>query len=264
MKHLICLLFVSFLSSGFSQNFFRTYYNKLFPNNKTIQVAKLTAQRDSLQHIYDSLYNSQVNALDKINALKKEVLDLKAEVFSEQTKAQQIENKHEASVRKFQDSIQMISFPIVTCREEMIEKKGSVDPIIVNTCLWRKYKIVETGTPDYKGRYSWATEIFLDQKDSVKKVSNADLFKLDKISELETLVNKRLEEDFNALKLVETECFSRRRYYPSFKLKDMRLAFGANSEISFEVIYGFSEACFAVNAASTSLKIVDIKDFFTE
>lgn len=264
MKHLICILFLFYFSSGNSQNFFRTYYNKLFPNNKTIQIEKLTAQRDSLNHLYDSLYHSQVNALDKINTLKKEVLDLKAELYAEQTKGQQNITKHEALIRKFQDSIQSISFPIVNCREEMIEKKGSSDPIIINTCFWRKYKIIETGTPDYKGRYTWSTEIFINHKDSVRKLSNADLFKPEKINELESMVNKRLEEDFNALRLTETECFSRRRYFPTFKLKDMRLAFGSNSEISFEVLYGFSEACFAVNAASTSIKISDIKDFFGE
>ena len=264
MRLIACFLLIFIWSTGYSQNFFRTYYNKLFPNNKTIQIAKLTVQRDSLQHLYDSLFNSQVNALDKINALKKEVLDLKAELYAEQTKSQQNLNKHESSIRKYQDSIQSISFPIVTCREEMMEKKGSADPTIINTCLWRKYKIIETGTPDYKGRYTWSTDIFLNQKDSVKKLANLDLFKPEKISELESMVNKRLEEDFNAMRLTETECFSKRRYYPTFKLKDMRLAFGANSEISFEVVYGFNEACFAVNAASTSLKISDIKDFFTE
>lgn len=265
MKAIFTLLIFIFLTSlSFSQNFFRTKYNVLFPNNKSIQLAKLQSEKDSLVRLNDSLNTAQINALDKINHLKKEVLTLKTDLHAEQAKSKNANSELEQEVILLRDSIAKISFPLVVCREEVVVKKGVVNPEIINTCLWRSYQIIEKGIPDYKGRYKWTTEISLKKGDSLIKVTNADLFKPEKISELEKMINLRLEEDFKAMKISDAECFNRRRYYPNFKLKDMRIAFNDNSEISFEIEYGLSEACFAVNSASTNLKIVDIKEYFVE
>jgi hypothetical protein len=82
--------------------------------------------------------------------------------------------------------------------------------------------------------------------------------------ELEKLINMRLEEDFQSLKTTDPECFNRRRTFPKFKLKDMRLAFNENSEITFEITYGLNDGCFAVNTASTGFKISEIKAYLAE
>lgn len=265
MKAIFTLLIFIFLTSlTFSQSFFRSKYNDLFPNNKTIRLAKLQSEKDSLIRLNDSLNAAQINALDKINHLKKEVLTLKTELHAEQAKSKNANIELEQEVVLLRDSIAKISFPLVVCREEVVVKKGVVNPEIINTCLWRSYQIIEKGVPDYKGRYTWSTEISQKKGDTLIKITNADLFKADKISELEKMINLRLEEDFKALKISDAECFSRRRYYPNFKLKDMRITFNDNSEISFEIEYGLSEACFAVNSASTNLKIVDLKEYFVD
>jgi hypothetical protein len=264
MKLFLVGLFSFLFSIGFSQNFFKEKYDQLFPNNKSLQIVKLKAEKDSLKRLNDSLTEAQVNALDKINHLKKEVLILKTDLHAEQAKSKNANTELEQEVILLRDSINKISFPLVVCREEVVVKKGVVNPEIINTCLWRSYQIIEKGTPDYKGRYQWTTEISVKKGDSLIKIKNVDLFKPEKISELEKMINLRLEEDFKAMKISDGECFSRRRYYPTFKLKDMRITLNDNSEISFEIEYGLSEACFAVNSASTNLKIVDLKEYFVE
>jgi hypothetical protein len=162
------------------------------------------------------------------------------------------------------DSIAKLNFPIVQVREELITKKGVQDPTLMNTFNWRHYKLIETGTPDFRGRYTWKTELFNQIEDSSILITNADLFKKEKLEELEKMINVRLEEDFKAMKISDAECFKGQRYYKFTKLKDMRISLSDHSEITFEIIHGLSAACFAVNASSTTFKIEDLKAFFAE
>jgi hypothetical protein len=224
----------------------------------------LKHENDSISKINDSLNTSLNDAMERINLQKKEILNLKTELFNEQNNSKNANGNLEKEVIGLRDSIKRISFPIVTCKEESIAKKGKTDPTIINTCTWRIYQIVETGTPDYKGRYTWDTELFRKNGDTLVKISNADLFKADKITEIEKLINMRLEEDFQSLKTTDPECFNRRKTFPKFKLKDMRLAFNENSEITFEITYGLNDGCFAVNTASTGFKISEIRNYLAE
>lgn len=267
MKLFLSLVLCLFLGNAFSQNFkhfYRENYNKLFANNKTIQIEKLNHQNDSIKALADSLKNEQTIALEKINQLKRDVIDLKTELRAEQEKVKSASANSSSEVDLLKDSIAKLNFPLVTIREELISKKGVLNPTLLNTSQWRRYKLIETGTPDFKGRYTWTTEIFQQVGDSSVKITNADLFKKEKIEELEKLINDRLEEDFNAMKISDAECFKGRRYYKAAKLKDMRIALSDHSEISFEIVHGLSLACFAVNASSTTFKIEELKSFFVE
>lgn len=242
----------------------REKYNTIFPNNKSIQIEKLQHEKDSLAKVNDSLHAAQSYALERINHMKQEVVTLKTDLFSQQENSKNSHDELENKVGVLRDSIAILSFPLVSCKEEVVSSKGKADPIIVNTCLWRSYQINERGTADSKGRYVWTTELFEKRGDSLIKIITSDLFKPAKISELEKMINERLEEDFQAMKLSDPECFNRKKYYPTFKMKDMRLAFNDNSEISFEIEYGLTDACFAVNSASTNFKILDLKEYFVE
>lgn len=269
---LLMKLFLSFvlclvIGNAFSQDlkqFYRENYNKLFPNNKTIQLEKLTHQNDSLKNLSDSLKNEQTVALEKINSLKRDLIELKTELRAEQEKVKAASSNSNSEVLILKDSIAKLTYPLVQVREELITKKGVQDPTLLNTFNWRMYQLVETGTPDYKGRYTWTTEIFQQIGDSSVKITNVDLFKKEKIEELEKMINDRLEEDFNAMKITEVECFKSRRYYKVVKLQDMRISLSDHSEITFEIDHGLSVACFAVNASSTTFKISDLKAFFVE
>lgn len=263
LSFVLCLVIGNAFSQDLKQ-FYRENYNKLFPNNKTIQLEKLTHQNDSLKNLSDSLKNEQTVALEKINSLKRDLIELKTELRAEQEKVKAASSNSTAEVLILKDSIAKLNYPLVQVREELITKKGVQDPTLLNTFNWRMYQLVETGTPDYKGRYTWTTEIFQQIGDSSVKITNADLFKKEKIEELEKMINDRLEEDFNAMKISEAECFKSRRYYKVVKLQDMRISLSDHSEITFEIDHGLSVACFAVNASSTTFKIEDLKAFFVE
>ena len=263
LSFVLCLVIGNAFSQDLKQ-FYRENYNKLFPNNKTIQLEKLTHQNDSLKNLSDSLKNEQTVALEKINSLKRDLIELKTERRAEQEKVKAAISNSTSEVLILKDSIAKLTYPLVQVREELITKKGVQDPTLLNTFNWRMYQLVETGTPDYKGRYTWTTEIFKQIGDSSVKITNADLFKKEKIEELEKMINNRLEEDFNAMKISEAECFRSRRYYKVIKLQDMRISLSDHSEITFEIDHGLSVACFAVNASSTTFKIEDLKAFFVE
>lgn len=264
MRFYFSLIFSLLVSLSFSQNLFRETYNKFIPKNKYLQIQKLQAKQDSLERSNDSLMVKLANAKTSFTLLSNENQQLKNEIDIEKHNSKNANFSLNSKVANLEDSINRIRFPIVNCKEEQIIKKGFVEPIIVNTCLWRHIQLIETGTPDYKGRYSWKTELFQIVNDSLVKISNADIFKPDKITELEKMINERLAEDFISLKTSDPECFGRKQKYTSHKLKDMRITFNENSDIVFEIQYALSDACFAVNSASTGFKITEIKSLLAD
>jgi hypothetical protein len=263
-------LFLLLIAIGFQANgqkfktFWTTNYNRLFPNNKNIQLEKLQAQNDSLQHLSDSLDDAQLFAIDKINYLKKEITNVKTELFQEKQRQRDSIVILEGHIDVLRDSIAYLSFPIVTCKEEVIARPGLSDPELMNTCVWRQYEIIENGMPDAKGRYSWSTSIADLSTGEKVVVTNQNLFQEAKVPELETKINERLAEDFKALLETDALCFKKKKDYTNFLLKDMRISISDASEITFEVIYGLPDECFAVNAASTTFKISELRSFFVE
>lgn len=245
------------------QSTFRATYNKWFPNNKALRIERLQVQNDSLLLLNDSLNGARMYAIDKINFLKREVTNVKTLLYEEQHKIQKSQDSLHLIISSLRDTINVLSYPIVTCKEEVVEEKGKKDQL-VNTCLWRMYKIIEVGNQDSKGQYNWKTELYIVQSDSMLTIESKELFRPEKVSELEAMVNQRLEEDFKTLQEDEPLCFKNIKTFPSFKLKDMRISFNDHSEVSFEVDYNLQETCFAVSIASTSLRIQELKPFFVE
>jgi hypothetical protein len=264
------LLFIFFLILGSQvhaqkfKEFWTKSYNSVFPNNKSIRLQKIQAENDSLKQLNDSLNGAQSYAIDKINYLKKEVTNVKTELYHVQLKQKDSLLLMEQKISSLRDSIKLLSFPIVTCKEEVIQRPGLSDPELINTCRWRHYETIENGVPDAKGRYSWSTLITDLNDDTGRGVANASLFIENKIPELEQKINERLAEDFKALMESEPNCFKKKKEYTNYSLKDMRISISDASEITFEVIYGLPDECFAVNAASTSFKIAELRAFFSE
>jgi hypothetical protein len=262
---ILLLITIAFQSSGQKfKEFWTTSYNRLFPNNKNIQLQELQAKNDSLQHLNDSLDDVQIFAIDKINYLKKEITNVKTELFEEKQRQRDSVIILENHIEVLRDSIENLSFPIVTCREEVLARPGLSDPELMNTCVWRRYEIIENGMPDNKGRYSWSTVISDLSSGEKAIISNHQLFVASKIPELEAKINERLAEDFKALLESDPLCFKKKKDYTNFLLKDMRISISDASEITFEVIYGLPDECFAVNAASTTFKISELRSFFVE
>ena len=81
--------------------------------------------------------------------------------------------------------------PKVSCTEKFRKNPDGKDPIIIKTCLLRKFKIVTIGTPDYKGRYGYEYLVYKKRAGGFIKSSNSQLFN-DKQNELLAIINQRM------------------------------------------------------------------------
>jgi hypothetical protein len=262
MKGIISFIFCSVLFSLSAQNFFEKQLDQFFPNRKTKQIERLTSKNDSLYRANDSLTLSVTAAAERIARLKNDIIDLKAVHFKEKESANAVREQLENEVAELLDSISKINFTLVTCSEETGQGVNPSAPDIVNKCLWRHFMIRETGVADAKGRYNWATELFNMKSGVPVKILNTDLFKPEKIAELETKINARFEEDYNAFKAGSPGCFYNKKGYVPFTIAQMRVALNDNSEIIFEGDFGLADTCFPVSSTSTGFKIGEIKEYF--
>jgi hypothetical protein len=69
------------------------------------------------------------------------------------------------------------SSKVVCTEKETKNEDGGDDPIITKTCLYKNYKTISKGYPDYKGRYSYEYSLFSKQANgSYVQIKNASLF----------------------------------------------------------------------------------------
>lgn len=264
MKTIIFFLLIVASSSLFSQNIIKQKYDELFPNTKKKQIERLTHKLDSISKVNTNLGGNLSLANEIISKQNHDLKSMHHEIENLHSRSENSREELLNEIEKLKDSINYLNFFNVICTEEMLPRNSGEEPLMINTSLWRNYKIIETGTSDYRGRYTWKTEIFKQEKDSLTPIIMTDLFKIDKLQELESIINSRLKEDFSYLIDANRNCFPRHFQYPGFQLKDMRFMISDNSEISFEVIYGLNSTCFAVNAASASFKIKDMVAYLVE
>ncbi len=263
MKGVISLSFCLLINWCAAQNFFEKQLDQFFPNRKIKQIERLTSINDSLYRANDSLTLSVTAAAEKIVHFKNDIIDLKTTVFKEKENAKTTREQLEIEIAELLDSIARINFTLVTCSEEITQGMNSAAPIIMNKCFWRYFIIQEMGVADAKGRYSWSTEIFNLKSGSPLKILNSDLFKLDKIDELEAKINARFEEDYNSFKAGSPGCFYNKKGYTPYTLAQMRIALNDNSEIIFEADFGLVDNCFTVSSTSTGFKIGELREFFS-
>jgi hypothetical protein len=257
-----CVLIGSTICS--QKNFIRTYYDKWFPNNIYVKNEVLSKQNDSLKALNDSLFGVQSLAIDKINLLKSEIVNLKGELLNQQRNLKTIQDSTFYIRKELEDSIQELRYFIVSCNEQIVQSGKYSLPELVNTCFWRDYKLIETGKPDIKGRYTWKSEFFLSTAENESVVQPSSLFKPEKMDELVQLVNQRLNEDFLAMTETEPICFDRKLQFMPFKFEDMRITLSENGGMHFEVNYNLAENCFEVSTASVSFMMKEIKSFLNK
>lgn len=257
-------LSVSLLFTGLArgQNILVETYDQIFPNNKRIQIQRLNNSLDSLQSAYNGLnreYNSAIDSLqysnERIALLQKKLEDSKAKMNASQTEL-------ETEISQLTDSIRKLNYCEVNCSETNLTQNGLKDPIIRNSCQWRQFCLLEEGIPDKNGIYSWKSEIKDTRTKDSLLIINSDLFKTEKMAELEKIINAQLSEDLKFIRKSAPECFPRRKVFGSFKINDMRITFTSDSRIFFEANYGLSTACYGVNYLSTGFKIYELQDYF--
>jgi len=147
------------------------------------------------------------------------------------------------------------------CAVTKKQNPESTDSIIIRTCIWGKYKFITTGSPDYKGRYSYEYEVYriVDNKDI--KVENNEIFN-SKVHALEKMINieiaKGLKEDRKYPD--NAECLSEVGD-PKFSINEMGISIDSKNRMKFSVTFGLGGACFNVDGASAKFSLKEIHDY---
>jgi hypothetical protein len=126
----------------------------------------------------------------------------------------------------------------VTCTEKESKNEDGGDPILTKTCLYKKYKTISKGYPDYKGRYSYEYSVFKKQENgSYVQIKNPLLFNKNK-NELLSIINSKIEKDYKSYSNdPETkDCFEGASFTP-FNFDQLTIDFDVN-KINFNVVFG--------------------------
>jgi len=147
------------------------------------------------------------------------------------------------------------------CTERESKNKDGGDPILIKTCMYKKYKTISRGYPDYKGRYTYVYELYKKQPNgSFIQIKNAMLFNETK-NELLSIINSKIEMDYAAFANdAETkDCFEGAAFAP-FELDQLGIDFDAD-KINFNVSFGLSAACMSVDGTTVSFNLDDIETY---
>lgn len=150
----------------------------------------------------------------------------------------------------------------LTCFEKQRKNPDGVDPILVKTCYLKNYKFVTTSHPDHVGRYVFEeNEVYVNTKGKFTKTTYSRVFS-QRQARLLALINKRIRQDFDALKKDPdtAECLSDLESIPDYKMDDLEVQFNGN-EIWFIVHWGLSGACRAVDGSIVNLKLESVRQY---
>ena len=160
-----------------------------------------------------------------------------------------------------EESKQIDSVDIVMCSEKEMPNPDTEDPIINKTCLFKEYKTISIGSPDYKGRYSYEYKLYKKQSNGTfKKVKNVSLFN-EKKNELLSLINAKIKKEYDlyAQDPESSDCFDQMSFVP-FTFEQLGIDFDNNS-INFNVTFGVSGACSSVDGTGIALSLNEIKQY---
>ena len=152
----------------------------------------------------------------------------------------------------------------VTCTEKESKNEDGGDPILTKTCLYKKYKTISKGYPDYKGRYSYEYSVFKKQENgSYVQIKNATLFNENK-NELLSIINSKIENDYKSYSNdPETkDCFEGASFTP-FNFDQLAIDFDVD-KINFNVTFGLSGACMSVDGTIVSFNLYEIQKYLNE
>jgi hypothetical protein len=202
------------------------------------------------------------NLRDKFNILNNDFLLLKTRLdsltgFSESLNKNR-NNKEDEALKA------PLTLSKVTCTEKETPNKYGGEPIITKTCLFKKYKIISKGTPDYKGRYSYEYSVFKKQENgNYTQVKTNSLFNKNK-SELLSIVNDEIEKEFYAYynNPEIKHCFEGISFTP-FNFDQIGISFNSN-KIDFHVTFGLCLACMAVDGTVVSFDLDEMQKYIEE
>jgi len=149
---------------------------------------------------------------------------------------------------------------VVSCSQQENKNDEGGDPIIIKTCLFNSYKTVSTGSPDYKGRYSYQYELYMKQNGKYVKVNNSALFNQNQ-NQLLSNINQEIQKDYKIFSTdpVTKDCF-KGMTSPKFTIDQLGIDFDDN-KINFSVTFGLSSACMSVDGTTVSFTLDEIQSY---
>ncbi|WP_207427606.1 hypothetical protein [Pedobacter sp. SYSU D00535] len=168
-----------------------------------------------------------------------------------------------AEEKQIGDEPKPSSFTAV-CEEKEEKNPESEDPIIIKTCSYKNYRTISTGTPDFKGRYSYENDLYKLEAGRYKKIANSALFN-QKQSDLLKQINQKIKTEY--LKLLEDpenkECLEGAEPIRDYEMDELRIGFETD-QIFFKVEFGLPSACLAVGGTSVSFKLQEVEHYLNK
>lgn len=150
------------------------------------------------------------------------------------------------------------------CEEKFRKNPEGVDPIIIKSCILKQFKIVNIGSPDRKGRYSYEHRVYRKVNGKFIRSVNSAIFN-NKQGELLSLINQKIQAEFNsyATDINTKGCFTSVTSIPQYKMNDLGISFYGD-EIWFSVNFGLSSSCRSVDGAIAIFKLSEISKYLNE
>ncbi len=146
--------------------------------------------------------------------------------------------------------------------KEEANQISDLDPTIFRTCSYKGVVIKSTGSPDYKGRYYWESELFLKENERLINTSLDTIFgqASDKVTDY---LNYKLKKDYEENIKLEGPCV-RSADLDKYNLSEFRIDFNPR-EIVFWVDYGGKgSACHSVSMGMASMSYTQFDEFRTK
>jgi hypothetical protein len=151
----------------------------------------------------------------------------------------------------------------VSCTEKETPDSGGL-PLFTKTCLYRTFKTIVKGYPDYKGRYSYTYSLYKkDVTGGYIQIKNAMLFNENK-NELLSIVNAKIEKDYMSFynDPESRDCFDGASFMP-YTIDQLGIEFSTYG-INFNVAFGLSGACMSVDGTKVSFNFDEIRKYLKE
>lgn len=163
-------------------------------------------------------------------------------------------NRNSSSVKKSD---------VISCSEKEYKKQDGPDPIIVKTCLYKSFKFVNTGSPDYTGKYSWDYNLYKKQNGKYVEVSNSALFNQNVDKLLSILNQKNLKDFLEFASTPETKDCLEGMKPPKFTIDQFQIEY-QDHKFCFTSSFGLSSACRNVDGTFVYFTLVEIKQYLKE
>lgn len=148
----------------------------------------------------------------------------------------------------------------IICNIQSTEIGKNTDSIITKTCIFKNYKAISVGTPDFKGRYFYEYELFKLSNGNYIKIKNSELF--NNSSEIEKIINKKLKIEYESnMKISEISDCMKYISFRYYKINEMGISFDESNNIAFHVEFDIPSSCLNVGGSSIIISTSEIGKF---